>query len=295
MWGVGMWKVTFFVVVGGGQEVVGVEAGGVQAPVHRHERLELGPQVLQEHRLSAASAPQQVPAYLEHHPRRFALGEAGGVGPPALVQRLLQVFVEGALHGGVAPLALVPVLVVAAVVVPHEARGHGRVHRPRAGRHLRGGDLVGHGRVLGLDGRYHRVAQVQDAPGLLAARPLLGEAHEETVEHASRPTANASPLLAPVAGEGQHQAHAALHEVAVVVLAGVPAVEEAGLLLGHLAGQRADDIGVDAAHLGGLVRGVLGVQHPAQQVEDGAHLDHGAVLESGLESPFQGGVDVAQA
>ncbi len=179
------------------------------------------------------------------------------------------------------------------MVVPHEGRWNSGVQADHGAGQLHSRQLVGHRRVLHLERLDHLVAHGQDAAGLL--RPGFGLLAEDelAVEHPHRPVADAGALLAPVAGEGQEQAHRPLHQVAVVVLAGVPAGEQVGLLARGLAGQGADDLRVGAADRRGLLRGVV-LQRLAEEGEYGGYLNGGAVLELGLERPLQGRVQLAQ-
>ncbi len=112
------------VVVGHGQEVVGEQAGGVHAPVHGDDAVELGPEVGQELVLAAPRAAQGVAAYLEVDARGLVGPGPLHPLPPALLARLLEVLVEGPLHRGVVPLPTVPVVAIAAVVVPEVGRRH---------------------------------------------------------------------------------------------------------------------------------------------------------------------------
>ena len=272
--------VHLLVVLRGGKDVVRVEAGRVDAPVHGDDRLELRPQVLEEHPRSAALAPQQVAPDLDQEAGLRIARPLVGHLPPALVAGLPEVLVEAPLHAGVVVQGPVPDLPVATVVVPEEGRwgehAEHLVHRPldRVGRHL-----VGQRGIL-LHQRFHEgVPHRPGARGALGADLLLHHRGEHSVVEAHGPAAQPGAVLAPVPREPQEQAHRALHQVAVVVLAGVPAHQEAGALGGDLARQHARGLRMDAAERLDPLRRVVAVEHLAHQRHHRAHLDLRAVRQ----------------
>ena len=122
------------VVLRSWQDVVGKEAGRVDSKVDRDDHLQLRPQLLEEHVLTAAVAPQDVAACLKQHAGFRLLPRLGHeVVPPALVHRFLVVLVEGTLHRRIRPFLLVPALLVAKLVIPEEGRRDHTSHAPDAG------------------------------------------------------------------------------------------------------------------------------------------------------------------
>ena len=114
--------VHLLVVLGGGKDVVRVEAGRVDAPVHGDDRRELRPQVLEEHPRSASLAPQQVAPDLDQEAGHRIARPLVGQLPPALLASFAEVLVEAPLHAGVVVQRPVPHFPVATVVVPEEGR-----------------------------------------------------------------------------------------------------------------------------------------------------------------------------
>ncbi len=107
-------------MLGGGKHVVGEAAGRRHAPVDADDQVELRPEVFEEVGAAAALAAQHVAADLEQDARRrLGIGPDGAL-PPATLDGLREVLIEGALHGRVAPVAVVPPFLVTAVVVPEE-------------------------------------------------------------------------------------------------------------------------------------------------------------------------------
>ena len=265
--------------------------------VDRDDQLELRPEVLEQELLPTAVAAQHVAAGLPEHARLdvpVGLGEV--LAPPALRDRLLDVLAVGALHRGAVVLGVVPALLVAVLEVPEEGRRDGSPHLPDLAHHLEHavlGHLLGHGRVRLRHQAAHGDHAGDGLLGGLLARGRLGPQHHLAVHAHDGPGARAGSLLAPVAGEAQQQRHGALHQVAVVVLARVPADEDLGLARGHLAGQVADVVRVDLADLAGALRRVV-LQVTAQPREDGLHLDHAEVLEHHPVAALEGRIDARQ-
>src|SRR3990172_9370224 len=138
----GVAEVWLLVVLRRGQDVIGVEAGGVHPPVDRHDELERGPQLLEKEVLAAARAPEYIAADLKDHLRWRLLVRRAEAFPPAALDPLAHVVVERALHGGVVPLGLVPAPAEAAVVVPEEDGRDHAAHARAAVPFFGDGDLV---------------------------------------------------------------------------------------------------------------------------------------------------------
>ena len=282
------------VVLGGGKDVVRVEPGRRDAVVAGDDHLELRPQVLQKQLLSAPLAAQQVAARLEEHPWLDLFVELGAGGaPPPLLERLLEVLAEAALHGRVVVLRVVPALLVPVLVVPEERGREHHSHSAELARLLRDAvldHLRGHGRVLGSDEAPHRDHAGDQLLGLLLPGPLLAVHEGAAVAPHDRPGAGTGALLAPVRGETQEQRHRPLHQIPVVVLPRVPADEDLRLSGRHLPRQTADVLGMDPADLTGLLRRVI-LQVPPQPHEDGLYLHRRDVLQEDRVAALQGRID----
>ena len=141
----GVWLVHLLVVLRRRQDVVGVEAGGIDAPVDRDDHLELRPQVLEKLRAPPRWRRSRLPPTSMRKRGSACARRLGDARPPALLAGLVEVLVERALHLRIVVAGAVPDLAVAAVVVPEERR---RVIMPIICIIWRlegvGGHLVGH-------------------------------------------------------------------------------------------------------------------------------------------------------
>ncbi len=98
------------------------------------------------------------------------------------------------------------------------------------------------------------------------------------------------PFLPQLPVRPSEQRHRPLHQIAVVVLARVPADEDLGLPRRHLARQLANVLRVDPADLTRLLRRVV-LQMPPQADEDRLHLHRRQVLEQHRVAALQGRID----
>ena len=157
------------------------------------------------------------------------------------------VLVEGALHARVVVLRVVPALLVAVLEIPQEGRaGSGAPMALRSSaHHLRGIRFWTISRPSWSDPGWDEQAAHGDHSGDgLLGRLLAGGACWPAGMKASPsmpitgPGAGARAPLAPVSRQPEQQGDRALHQVAVVVLARVPAHEDLGLARRHLPRQR---------------------------------------------------------
>ncbi|KKL66593.1 hypothetical protein LCGC14_2143430 [marine sediment metagenome] len=216
------------VVVGGRQHDVGEHGGHAHAYVNSHDQVELRPQVLEQPVRSPPSPPQDVAAHLEQDARLRHGGNIGEPPPPALLDRLLEVLIEAALHRGVRPLGAIPRIAKAEVVVPVERRRdrvRARQREPvllvteRPDRlDLDRGELQRAGRILiqPVLGQYLALG-LHDGLRAHHARPRLERGQTEAVEHARRPVLGAG---ACAAGRAVRAVRAVAHVGPVAQLGG---------------------------------------------------------------------------
>ena len=236
------------------EKEVGLQRGGAHTRVDHDHLFELRPEVLEERVAAPALPPDGVRGNHEQHlgvAPRSGLHESA---PPATPDRIVQVILERLRHRRVAPLLLVPRILVATVV---EVEERGRARSPADNAPLEQfvpEHLVRRLRVQASEGGNRGLHALHYANGLGDAALLL---HAE--EHVAIKTGQGEPLdagarFAPVAREREEQAHRPLHEVAVVVLRGVESLDDLRSVRRCVACEVADDLRVDATDGAGQLR-----------------------------------------
>ena len=192
----------FFILVGDRQNEIGEEPGGAHADIHGNDHVELWPQVLQQHFAAPARTSYDVAAAFDQNPGCMFFSRIIHAHPPIVINRLLKVFVERSLHGGIVPVLSLPGLGIAGMVIPEE---HGWDHAaatPALGC-LNGENRRGQGGVR-IDGAlYHRLLHIGDGSYFIRPTFCLHGHSKPTVEHACQPCLHPGALSAPVAGQSK--------------------------------------------------------------------------------------------